>query len=367
MTDVSTLFRPFEHKSLKLRNRVCMAPMTREKSPGGVPGDDVVAYYERRAKHQVGLIVTEGTTVDHPVASLSPDVPTFHGEAALAAWQKVVHAVHAAGGAIIPQLWHVGMARRPGTLPHADLPSQGPSGMVKPGVVKGFVMTQREIDEVVAAFGKAALEAKRLGFDGVELHGAHGYLIDQFLWEGLNQRTDGYGGSMEKRGRFAVEIIQAVREAIGPDMALVFRFSQWKQQDFEARLANTPKELEAFLSQLSNAGVDIFHCSTRRFWEPEFAAESDLNLAGWTRKLTGKPAISVGSVGLDGEFLSSFVGVGSKRTGLDQLLVRMERDEFDLIAVGRALLQDPEWVEKVRDGRMDEIADYDAAARNVLY
>ena len=109
------LFSPFEHKSLRLRNRFCMAPMTREMSPGGTPTDEVVAYYERRARHGVGLLITEGTTIDHAVATGFPDAPRFHGEAPLAMWKQVADAVHEAGGAIIPQLWHVGMARRPGT------------------------------------------------------------------------------------------------------------------------------------------------------------------------------------------------------------------------------------------------------------
>ncbi|MGD8862915.1 MAG: NADH:flavin oxidoreductase [Myxococcales bacterium] len=366
-SDRPSLFSPFEHKTLSLRNRFCMAPMTRQKSPGGVPTDEVVKYYQRRARHGVGLIITEGTTVDHPVASLAPDVPTFHGHEALAAWKHVVDAVHAEGGAVIPQLWHVGMARKPRTEPHPELPSHGPSGLVRPGKLKGHVMTQQDIDDVVGAFGRAAGEAKRLGFDGVELHGAHGYLIDQFFWAGTNQRDDAYGGSIEARARFGVEIVRAVREAVGPDFAVVLRFSQWKQQDFAARLATTPQELERFLSPLSEAGVDIFHCSTRRFWESEFPEQSDENLAGWTRRLTGKPVITVGSVGLDGEFIASFVGQGSRRVGIEQLEERFERGEFDLVAVGRALLQDPEWVEKVQQGRVDEIRDYDAASREVLY
>lgn len=344
-----------------------MAPMTREMSPGGVVTDEVIAYYQRRAQHQVGLIITEGTTVNHPVATLNPDVPRFHGDDALAGWKKVVQAVHGEGGAIAPQLWHVGTARRPGTKPFADQPSQGPSGMVKPGVVKAKAMTQQDIDDVVNAFGTAAGDAKRLGFDAVELHGAHGYLIDQFFWQGLNQREDAYGGSMENRGRFALEIIAAVRAAVGQDFPIILRYSQWKQQDFNARLASTPQELEAFLLPLSEAGVDIFHCSTRRYWEPEFAETSNLNLAGWTKKLTGKPTISVGSVGLDEEFLGAFVGMGSKSTGLQDLEKRMAAGEFDLIAVGRALLQDPEWVTKVRDGRGAEIKDYQGTAKDVLF
>jgi len=362
-----SLFSAFEHKSLKLTNRFCMAPMTREMSPGGVVTDEVVAYYRRRARHGVGLVITEGTTVDHPVASLNPAVPRFHGADALAGWKRVVDAVHDEGGSIIPQLWHVGMARRPGTGPYPELQSHGPSGLVRPGKLKGHVMSEEDIADVVTAFASAGSEAVRLGFDGVELHGAHGYLIDQFFWEGTNQRTDGYGGDLQARTRFAAEVVREVREAVGPGFAIVLRFSQWKQQEYSARLADSPSELERFLTPLCDAGVDLFHCSTRRFWEAEFPEESDWNLAGWARHLTGRPSITVGSVGLDAEFLGAFVGHGAKTAGLDRLEERFERGEFDLVAVGRALLQDPCWVEKVAEGRFSEIEDFDSSSMRKLY
>ena len=131
-----------------------------------------------------------------------------------------------------------------------------------------------------------------------------------------------------------------------------------KQQDYEVKLAKTPKEMEAWLTTLTDAGADILHCSQRRFWEPEFEG-SDLNFAGWAKKLTGVPTITVGSVGLSGEFFGAFAGQGSEATPLDQLIARMEREEFDLIAVGRALISDPAWVAKVRQG--DALKGFDAA------
>jgi 2,4-dienoyl-CoA reductase-like NADH-dependent reductase (Old Yellow Enzyme family) len=161
-------------------------------------------------------------------------------------------------------------------------------------------------------------------------------------------------------------VVSVVRRAVGPDFPICLRFSQWKLQDFNARLAQTPAELEAFLAPLVDAGVDIFHASTRRFWLPEFD-DSELNLAGWTKKLTGKPVITVGSVGLDQEFVSAFAGVGAQSRGLEDLITRFNRGDFDLVAVGRALLQDPEWVEKVREGRREEIRPFDAASLKTLY
>ena len=366
-TAVNTLFKPFTLGNLELSNRIVMAPMTRNFSPKGVPNQGVVDYYRRRAESGVGLIITEGTVVDHVAANGYPNVPHFYGEDALAGWKQVVDAVHAAGGKIAPQLWHVGNVRRLGTEPDGDVPGYGPMEKVKDGKVLVKGMTQQDIDDVVAAFAKAAKDAKDVGFDAIELHGAHGYLIDQFFWEGTNQREDQYGGSMENRGRFAVEIIKAVRAAVGADYPIIFRFSQWKQQDYTARLAPTPELLEQFLAPLADAGVDIFHCSQRRFWEPEFES-SELNLAGWTRKITGKPCITVGSVGLDGEFLQFMVNTDkvAQTANIDGLLERLEADEFDLVAVGRALLVDPQWADKVREGRFEDIAPFSRDALKTL-
>ncbi|MDH3976745.1 MAG: 12-oxophytodienoate reductase, partial [Deltaproteobacteria bacterium] len=156
----------------------------------------------------------------------------------------------------------------------------------------------------------------------------------------------------------AIQIIEAVRNAVGPDFPVIFRFSQWKQQDYNAKLANSPEELEQFLMPLSNAGVDIFHASTRRFWEAEFDG-SELNLAGWARKITGKPAITVGSVGLDSTFTSSFGGETAHPADLNSLDERLENKEFDLVAVGRALLADAEWALKIKEGRENDIKPVD--------
>lgn len=362
MSHDNALFAPFELGALQLANRIVMAPMTRNKSPGNVPGPDVVEYYRRRAAGGVGFIITEGTCVDHIAASGYPDVPYFHGEERLEGWRRVVAAVHAEGGRIAPQLWHCGGMRRAGTPPEGDVNGYTPSGMNVPGKVNRHVMSARDIADVVDAFGRGAADARRLGFDAVEIHGAHGYLIDQFFWEGTNQRKDGYGGSLQNRGRFAVEVIEAVRAAVGPDFPVILRWSQWKQQDYAARLATSPQQLEQFLTPLSEAGVDIFHCSTRRFWEPEFDG-SDLNLAGWTRKLTGKPAITVGSVGLSADFVPApgqTAFQAAQPAGLEELLRRLEAQEFDLVAVGRALIANPEWPRLVKENRSAELKSFSA-------
>jgi 2,4-dienoyl-CoA reductase-like NADH-dependent reductase (Old Yellow Enzyme family) len=364
---VEALFSPFTFKNLTLGNRIVMAPMTRGFSPGGVPGPDVAAYYRRRAENGVGLIITEGTVIEHPASSGNPSVPHFFGDRALRGWASVLAGVRAAGGRIMPQLWHVGTLRKPGSEPNPEAAPVGPSGLVKPGEKVGEPLTEAEIADIIDAYARAASAAHRLGFDGVELHGAHGYLIDQFFWEGTNRRTDRYGGDSIGRTRFAAEVVAACRCGVGPDFPIVLRFSQWKLQDFGARLAATPDELERWLAPLADAGVDIFHCSTRRFWEPEFEG-SPLNLAGWTKKLTGKPVITVGSVGLDNDFIA---GLRERQpghsTGLERLTRMVECGEVDLVAVARALLADPAWVAKVRDGRTTELVGFSPDTTKTLY
>lgn len=361
----NALFKPFSHGNLSLTNRIVMAPMTRQFSPNGIPTPDVAAYYKRRAQGGTGLIITEGTTVNDNVATMDANIPQFHGEQALSGWKTVVDEVHSVGGKIMPQLWHVGMARVAEKAPFPDLPSAGPSGLFKPGKQGAEPMTVQHIESVIAAFAQAAADAKSIGMDGIEIHGAHGYLIDQFFWEGTNQRSDSWGGSMENRGRFAVEIIKAIRAATGPDFPIILRYSQWKQQDYTARLAHSPQELEQFLLPLSEAGVDVFHCSQRRYWENEFEG-SNLNLAGWTKKLTGKPTITVGSVGLNDDFFGAFKGQDSSTRSVDDLLERLDAGEFDLVAVGRALLQDPNWANKIKENRTDELEQYSGKALATL-
>ncbi|QZS59604.1 NADH:flavin oxidoreductase [Rhodococcus opacus] len=361
------LGRPFSVGDLVVPNRIVMAPLTRYFSPGGVPGDDVAQYYARRAAAEVGLIITEGTLVQHASSGTSERVPRFWGGEALAGWRNVVSAVHQAGGKIIPQLWHVGSTRTEGAGPISTAPPVGPSGLALDGVPHGIALSAADIDDVIGSFATAAAAAQDLGFDGLELHGAHGYLVDQFLWERTNRRTDAYGGDLASRVRFAAEVVEAVRAAVTPGFPIFFRLSQWKSGQFDARIAHTPTELEAILAPLADAGVDVFHASTRRYWLPEFEG-SDLNLSGWAKKLTGKASVTVGSVGLDKEFAGPD-GRPTKSAVADiaELLDRAERDEFDLVAVGRALIADPEWARKAFAGRLNDADPYDAALLESLY
>jgi len=369
MADVAPLFRPFQIRGLALKNRIVMAPMTRSRSPGGIPNDDNIGYYARRAAADVGLIISEGTMTRRKGASGDENIPLFWGEQALAGWRRVIEAVHAAGGKMAPQIWHQGMARKPGTGHFPDAPSDGPSGITLQGKQVADEPSEGEVLDMAQAYADAAADAKRLGFDCIELHGAHAYLIDEFFWERTNQRTDRFGGSIEKRAEFAAEAIRRCRIAVG-DMPIIIRISQWKSVDYTAKIALTPQELERWVRVLVEAGVDAIHCSQRRILEPEFPdvdGPKGLNLAGWVKKLTGLPTISVGSVGLTSEFTGAFRGEGSAKGKLDETIERLDRGEFDLVAVGRALLQDPQWVIKVQRGRFDELRDYDAKALQTYY
>jgi 2,4-dienoyl-CoA reductase-like NADH-dependent reductase (Old Yellow Enzyme family) len=348
----SPLFTPFRCKSLHLKNRVVMAPMTRMASPDGIPSDQVAQYYRRRAAGGAGLLLTEGTTIARPAASFHANVPNFYGPA-LDGWRGVLDAVHGAGGAIALQLWHAGTEVE---STQRELPGrivEGPSGLALSGTKVGQAMSDADIADTIAAYARSARDAMRMGFAAIEVHAAHGYLIDQFMFAQTNRRTDQWGGeTLRDRTRFGAEVIRAIRAAVGPDAALIIRLSQWKVGLYETRLAATPEEMSDWLEPFVDAGVDLFHCSQRNFMAPEFPG-SDLNFAGWAKKLTGKPAITVGRVGSTAEFIGG--ATAPTNSSLEELERRLDRGDFDLVAVGRALLADPEWPRKVRQGRLGEI------------
>jgi 2,4-dienoyl-CoA reductase-like NADH-dependent reductase (Old Yellow Enzyme family) len=290
--------------------------------------------------------MTEGVYIPHASSGFDPNVPHMYGDAALDGWRNVTQAVHAEGGHIFAQLWHVGMQVGD------KLPPDGSTAL-------GSAMSIEEIEAIVAAYGQAAENAKSVGFDGIEIHGAHGYLIDQFLWERTNRRTDKYGGTLIARTRFASDVIAEVRRRVGPGFPISLRFSQFKIENFEAHLAKTPADLDRLLAPLVASGIDVLHASARKFWEPAFHG-SDLTLAGWTRKLTGLPTIAVGSVTLNADVMTTFRTTDRAAvTDMDILLDCMERDEFDMVAIGRALLANPDWARVVEAGQMANLHPFD--------
>lgn len=358
------LFQPFQLGNLTLKNRIVFPPMGLEVCEGGVPGEEAADYYARRAEGGASIVFTEGVYIDHMSSGDNPLLGRFHGEDAFEGWRNVAAKVHASGGYALPELWHVGLIYSgPDLLAGGDIkfrPELGqvsPSGFIAPGKQVCDGMTQEQIDIVLAAYARGAAKSKELGFDGVEIHGAHGYLIDQFFWPALNHRTDRYGGSPRARGQFAAEVIQACKSQLDPGMPVVLRMSMWKMVDYNARIAETPQELEELLAPAIEAGVDLFDCSQRRFWEPIWEG-SDLNLAGWVKKVTGVPTMTVGSIGLDCDLLASLGDMqvaNCNLASLDQLMERFDRGDFDLVGVGRSMIAEPDWPKFVRNGQLDKL------------
>lgn len=358
------LFEPYKLKNITLRNRVAMAPMTRSQSPGGIPTNDVVEYYKRRAKAEVGLIITEGVEVSHKASSAYPNVPRLDSDKARDGWKKVVNGIKENNGHVVAQLWHCGGFRKLGMSPNPEVPGHTASGLTRPGKRVAHAMTTIDIEETVSAYAGDAKICEEIGFDGVEIHGAHGYLIDNFLWDGTNDRDDSFGGSIETRSNLATSIIKAIRSNVSDKFIVGLRFSQWKQQDYTARLATNPDDLFKVLSGPCNAGLDYLHSSMRRFWESEFEG-SDENLAYWTKKLTNIPTISVGSVGLDGDFTDMMAP--AKTASIDKALQDINEHKYDMVAVGRALLSDHEWVIKMKEGRLKDINPYSKESLLEMY
>ncbi|MFD4137841.1 MULTISPECIES: alkene reductase [unclassified Streptomyces] len=222
---MTTAFDPVQLGGKKLANRIAMAPMTRSRAhgPGLSPTPSVAEYYTQRAS--AGLIITEGIQPS-VVGQGYPDTPGLHSDEQIAAWRKVTDAVHAAGGTIFAQIMHAGRIGHPVLLPDGLVPV-APSAVAAAGQVfthegpKDFItpkeLTGEEVRATIADFAAAARNAVEAGFDGVELHGANGYLIHQFLAPNTNTRTDEWGGSDENRIRFAVEVTKAVADAIGAE------------------------------------------------------------------------------------------------------------------------------------------------------
>lgn len=360
--EIGGLFAPLVVNRMTLANRFVMPGMQRGWCNDGSPTERLWEYYRARAEGGVGLIITEALAVDHDSATQGP----YYGRltpATADAWGRCADAAHAGGASILFQLWHEGSIRRSGGAgPFAHFPTLSPSGLIQPGNANGRAASLQELREIREAYVRSARLAKRIGADGIEVHGAHGYLLDQFLWAGTNIRTDGYGGDrMADRVRFPAEVVSAVRNAVGADFAISFRFSQWKEIDFAARVAKTPEDLAIMIAALRAAGVDLFHVSTRRFFTPEWPGD-DRGLAAWVKSMTDAAVCAVGSVGLSTDIMQSTEGgmdtASDLETSLRELGRRFGRGDFDLISVGRSNISDPQWVNKVREGRLGDVRQF---------
>lgn len=354
-----SFFQPLQIGALSLPNRLAMAPMTRRQCPAPhVPTDAMAAYYARRAAGGVGLIITEGTHIDSLHAWDTDTVPRIETDAQVDGWRSVVDAVHAEGGRIAVQLWHTGRHAADPIAPSA-IPAMRADGTHK---ATPRAMESADLDQIRSAFARAAERAREAGFDAVEIHGAHGYILDSFLSPEANVRRDAYGGSFENRMRFPLEVVRAVRAAVGSNYPIIYRFSQWKVDDYTALNFPDPEILGMWVRALREAGADLLHVSTRDATEPAWD-HSDTTLAGWTRELSGLPVIAVGRV-------STSASMGEARsvetTDPAPAAALIKSGEADLIAIGRALIPNPDWPQKVRTAAWRDLVPYDAKQLEAL-
>ncbi len=360
--DISGLLQPIDVGGVRLRNRFVMPGMQRGMCVEGRLLPEMADYYRRRVDGGVGLVVGEGCSVEHPSSIWESRFPRLN-EGTLDGWERCVRAVHGAGGRMLVQISHPGALRAESqNMPGLQVPALSASGLYKAGKPNGRAATLQELAEIRDAFARAAWFARKAGADGIELHACHGMFLDEFFWAETNLRDDRYGGAhIRDRARYPAEVASAVREAVGPDFLVALRFSQWKEADYYARIVETPDELEALLAVMREAGVDLFHPSTRHFDRPEWPG-SDLTLAGWTKQLTDVPVIAVGSVGLSHDVMDSLAGAAETRfvgePSLRELVRRFDNGEFDLIAIGRSLISDSAWVRKVAAGRYGEVRQF---------
>jgi len=334
-TAVAPLFIPLElSDGLVLPNRIIMAPMTRCMAGDGlVPTEQMAAYYARRA--DAGLIVTEGVIV-RPDGQGYPNTPGLFSEEQVAGWHRVTEAVHGAGGRIFAQLWHVGRVSHSTYLDGA--PPIAPSPVAPEGRVPRTDLTYttpraldvEEIPQVVAAYGTAAANAQRAGFDGVEIHGANGYLIDQFLHYHTNRRADGYGGTPAAMARFCIEVVDAVAAAIGASRTGI-RLSPAAYHFME----EDPRDVAVFdhlLAELAPRGLAYVHAGIAGHdWTYDYLEEG--TVAAYLR--AHYPGRLVGCGGFTPESAAAAVGAGG----------------CDLAAFGRPFIANPDLVARIREGR----------------
>ncbi|MEO2205906.1 alkene reductase [Paenibacillus pabuli] len=270
MNNLIKLLNPVTINQWNLRNRIVMAPLTRgfANDEDGTVTEEMVAYYEQRARDGVGLIITEGVN-PNLAGKGTYGIPGLYTEDQTVSWKKVTEVVHRHGGTIIAQLWHVGR------LSHSDLiggTPQAPSSIQAVGKVHKLhkpyqvpeAMCIQDIQDTIQHFQKAARNAVLAGFDGIELHAAHGYLMDQFINEKTNHRTDEYGGGIQGRLRFLKEIILAVKKEISVDRISI-RFSEKKDDDPSYAWRDKVAMIDAYLNLFRETGITILHPSTDRF------------------------------------------------------------------------------------------------------
>ncbi|MDH0866539.1 NADH:flavin oxidoreductase [Mitsuaria sp. GD03876] len=345
----ASLFTPVALGALSLPNRLAVAPMTRVSATAdGRPTARMASYYAGFAAGGFGLVITEGTYTDRAHSQGYLFQPGLADDAQRDAWRPVVDAVHAEGGRIVAQLMHAGAISQGN--PHRA-GTKGPSAVQPAGTQMSFyrgegpyrrpeAMTVAEIVEAIEGFAAAAVRAKAAGFDGVELHGANGYLLDQFLTAHTNLREDGYGGSLNKRLRLAVETIVAVRDAVGAGFPVGYRVSQGKVNDFGHKWQGGEADAEVVFRTLSAAPIDFLHTTEFEAWQPAFG--DGPSLAALAKRHATVPVIANGSL-----------HEPARAVGM------LERGEADLVSLGRGALTHADWPRRARQG--DALSEFDRA------
>lgn len=335
MTD--TLFSPFTLGSYRLRNRIGVAPMTRMSSPGhSIPRQDVLDFLVTRARNGAAVVYTEAIVTDYESAQGYPRQARLTTQRQIDAWRRVTDDIRAAGAVSIMQMFHCGRTAWPEVNPAGRSIAPSALAPVQNNPITGEpypipdVISRFDIEHVIEGFRETARGAIAAGFDGVEIHGAHGYLISQFLSAYSNQREDDYGGSVERRYRFAHEVIEAVRPVVPADRLLTFRISDWGVVDMEVSLFESRENWQQVMRLLDAEPLDAISVSTYRYQEEAFG--SGLTMAALSRESTTKPLMICG-------------GIHDRATAEDAL-----RDA-DIVLSAKSILLNPDWVEDLRQGR----------------
>ncbi len=331
------LFTPFQLKNFTLRNRLGVAPMTRmASSSDGIPRQDVFDFLVRRSENDAAIIYTEAIVTDYESSQGYPGQSRLTTQKQIDAWSQVVDDIHSHGGLAVMQMFHCGRMAWPEVNPAHRSIAPSPISPKQDNPLTGAPyplpeeMSQFDIDHVINGFVETAKGAVMAGFDGIEIHGAHGYLINQFLSNYSNQRSDGYGGSMENRFRFAREVIDAVALVIPEDKLLIFRISNWGIADMEVSLFDSAEEWQEMIGLLVTTPIDSISLSTYNFKEKAFGTE--FNMAQLTRQVTPLPLMICGQI-------------------FDKQSAEEALESADIALSSKSILLNPEWVKDVREGK----------------
>lgn len=345
------LFSPFQIGAITLKNRIGVAPMTRMSSPGhGIPRPDVLEFLVRRAKNGAALVYTEAIVTDYESAQGYPGQARMTTQRQIDAWRPVNDAIRRHGAVSIMQMFHCGRMGWPAVNPAGRLIAPSPIAprQANPLTGKPYPMPEEmsrfDIDHAIAGFVETARGAVAAGFDGIEIHGAHGYLISQFLSAYSNQRTDDFGGSVANRFRFAREIIQAVRPVVPAEKLLTFRISNWGVADSDVSLFADRAEYQDVIRRLSREPLDAVSVSTYDYAAPAFG--SGHNLARLTRQATALPIMICGKI-------------------FDRASAENALEDADIVLSAKSMLLNPDWVEDLRNGK--KLSLYTSEAANIAY